>query len=68
MLGLVVAGAAVWLRSLEAEDEAGAPHTWRFRFMRAKDALNKAAQKMRDAHPSAKEEILDLENDLQPGG
>ena len=68
MLVAVAAGVAVWLRSLEAEGETGAMQAWRFRFTQVKDTVNKAAQKIRHTNPSAKEQILDLESDLQPGG
>lgn len=68
MLGLVAAGAAVWLRSLGTESEAGATQAWRNKFTWVKDAVKKAAQKRRDANPSAKDAILDLENELRPGG
>jgi hypothetical protein len=67
-LGLVAVGAAVWLRSQEAEGENGVMQPWRFKLAHVKDAVNKAAQKMRTANPSAKEQILDLESELQPGG
>ena len=67
-LGLLVAGTAAWLRLRESEENFGELHHGYSRFTKAKDTVNKAAQKVREANPSAEQQIVDVEKELHPGG
>ena len=67
-LGGIAAGAAILLCSHEAANKSGSMRAWRLRFVSVKDAVNRAVQRMRDAYPSTKEQVVEVENDLQPGG
>ena len=64
-LGLVIAAATMWLRSQTSENKSG---------LMEPDAINisgvvqKASQKFKDAKQTSKEQILETEAELQPGG
>ena len=75
-LGLAVAGVAAWFRQRQAKENFGEVHEGYPDSTRSshgvvttvKDKVTKVAQKVRDAHPSAKQQIVEVEEELHPGG
>lgn len=66
-LGLVV-GTAVWMHLQASDNQTGLASLYTAKFGRLKDLWNKATQTVHPSNPSAEDQIVEVEQDLQPGG
>ena len=68
VLGLVAGKAAKWISQRGSNLNGEGTPQGGFTFGGLKDKVNQTTQKIRDTRPSAEQQMVDVENELQPGG